>query len=95
MMKTAQSVWSNARYEATKRLADSYRLKYLDFNKNYDINGLDLSIHSRDGGGHLNTAGAKVTTEFLGRYINDNYSIVKKNHYDKASWDNCVKDFYG
>lgn len=95
MMKTAQSVWSNARYEATKRLADSYGLKYLDFNTNYDINGLDLSIHSRDGGGHLNTAGAKVTTEFLGRYINDNYSIVKKDNYDKASWDSCVKDFYG
>ena len=95
LVKAASRVWSNDRYNATKKIADKYNLKYLDFNTNYAETGLDLRIHTRDGGKHLNTNGAKLTTEFLGQYINDNYSIDKKNNYDKTNWDLCVKDFYG
>lgn len=95
LVKSASRVWSNDRFDATQKIADKYNLKYVDFNTNYDTNGIDLKIHTRDGGKHLNTQGAKVTTEYLGRFIDSNYSITKKNNYDKNSWDLCVKDFYG
>ena len=95
LVKTASRVWSNDRYDATQKIADQYNLKYTDFNTNYDSSGIDLKIHTRDGGKHLNTDGARITTEFIGNFIDNNYSLTKKNNYDQTSWDLCVKDFYG
>ena len=48
---------------------------YVDFNAHEEAIGLDFTVDTPDGGGHLNVTGAEKFTKYLGEYIAKNYEI--------------------
>lgn len=67
MTVPSANTWNLSKSNAVQKLADRYGLMYYDYNLTYPA-GFDWSLHSKDGGNHLNYAGAlKVTSDFGGK----------------------------
>lgn len=62
------SSWSNQKSEIVQELADKYNLKFYDYNKQPPA-GFDWSLHSKDGGNHLNYDGAIILTADFGENL--------------------------
>lgn len=59
------SNYSMEKHNGLKQLAEARNISYIDMNMKADRIGIDWSKDSRDGGDHLNDAGAWKTTEYL------------------------------
>ncbi len=57
-------------------IADGYGVPYVDFDTYAEEMGLDYTVDTGDGGGHLNVTGAEKFTTFLGGYLKENYTIT-------------------
>lgn len=68
------SSWDYTKHNAVQKIADQYKLPFMDLNINRDAYGLDMKTDFRDNGNHLNNSGAVKATEYIGSYIKDNYS---------------------
>lgn len=90
------SSWNYAKHNAVKELAKQYDVEFLDMNIPTDDFSVDLKTDFRDNGNHMNTYGAAKSTEYLGKYIKENYShIIMDRRGDKKyeSWNDVV-DYY-
>ena len=83
--------WNYERHNAAQALADSYGVEFIDLNLCVEEMGLDMDVSFRDKGNHLNYAGACTVTEYLGKYISENYNLENKS--DDEYWQNSVKLF--
>lgn len=54
------------------QIAEEYGINYINF---LDMDIVDYSTDCYDEGSHLNPSGARKVTDYLGRYIMDNYEI--------------------
>ncbi|MCH5321187.1 MAG: hypothetical protein J1E36_05450 [Eubacterium sp.] len=82
------NTWSYARHNAVKEYADNNNIPYFDFNalEDYEIN---YDKDFRDNGNHMNYYGAKKITNYIGNYINENYSDIiedKRENADYSYW---------
>lgn len=77
--------WNYARYNAIKEIADEVGVDFLDLNLMYEEIGINQRNCYRDGGSHLNYDAAKKVTEFLGKYIKENYPELQ-DHRDDAEY---------
>ncbi len=72
-------------------IANAYNVNYLDYTQLDVINGkTDYS----DSASHLNVAGQNKVSEYLGKYIIQNYNV--ECHFNDKSyenWKNCYKDY--
>jgi len=60
---------------------------YIDMNKMYDELGLDFSTDMAENI-HVNFSGSKKLTEYLGKYIDDNYNLEDHRGDERySSWD--------
>ena len=69
------------------QIAAEYGVNYLNF---FDLDVVNYSIDFADSAGHLNTAGARKVTEFLGDYIAAHYDIP--DHRGEAAYQNWERD---
>ena len=74
-----------ARYAG--EIAAEYGVDYLNF---FDLDVANYHTDFADSAGHLNTAGARKITEYLGDYIVDRYGIP--NHRGEAVYKNWDRD---
>lgn len=80
------TVLHNANYGYV--LADKYGVPYL--NLMYESDLIDYRIDCSDANSHLNPAGSKKVTSFLGRYIVENYEIP--NHRTEVMYQDWIED---
>ena len=67
--------WSYEKHNAIQDYADENGLKFIDFNINRDSFGIDWNTDTRDGGWHMNHSGAVKVTEYLGKFLDENYHL--------------------
>ena len=89
------SSWTYARHNAVQNLSDELRVELLDLNLLYDEVGIDMRNCFRDGGNHLNYFAASAATDYVGKYIGENYGIESRRDDAELAeyWDNYVVQF--
>ena len=89
------SSWTYARHNAVQNLSDELGVEFLDLNLLYDEVGIDMRNCFRDGGNHLNYFGAGAVTDYVGKYIGENYGIESRRDDAELAeyWDNEVVQF--
>ena len=79
------STWTLARHNRVQKLANEINAPFLDMEYNKSPILIDWQHDTGDSGRHLNLLGAEKTTEYLGRYLVDNYDHMSKHNltYDQ------------
>ncbi|MCR4615747.1 MAG: SGNH/GDSL hydrolase family protein [Clostridiales bacterium] len=86
--------WNYARHLAVERYAEERGVPFLDLNLCYREMGLDMQTCFRDKGNHLNYSGTVAATAFLGKYIQENYSLpVHSGDNAYQHWDEDLGKF--
>ncbi len=63
------------KHNAIMEYAKDNSLTYIDMNLMLDELGIDWSLDSLDKGDHLNLSGAYKVSDYIGKYLRDNYNI--------------------
>lgn len=86
--------WSKLKNNHVENIANKYGISFLDFNDKKLASLFDVHNDILDKGGHLNSYGAVKLTNFMGKYINNNYGkILNKNiSIDKTLWNNSINN---
>ena len=88
------SSWNYERHNAVSRYAKEQGIPYLDLNLCYKEMGISVKTCFRDNGNHLNYQGAKASTEYIGKYIAENYSLDNLSNNTKyEGWNDSLKKF--
>ncbi len=87
----SQSSWNYKKHNAVKDYADKNNITFLDLNIDRERFEFDWKTDTRDKGNHLNSRGARKTTLFIGKYLNENYKLV--DHRQDAKYEQWNKDF--
>ncbi len=82
--------WTYARHNSVKKWANQSQVGYLDLNLQNNL-GIDWDTDTKDGGDHVNYAGAKKVTRFIGAYLSETYGLPDlREEQDYADWkENC------
>lgn len=68
----------------------SYGYSYVNLNNHYEETGIDYAMDFYDGGSHTNASGAEKCTDFLEKYLIENYDFEDKRGNEKyVAWDNA------
>lgn len=82
------SSWNYARHNSVNLIAQEYGISFLDMNIENTVIGFDWTVDSKDGGDHLNTAGAEKVSEALADYISAGYSPAdRRSDLAYSQWD--------
>lgn len=85
--------WNYAKHNAVKKLSEKYGIEFFDFNVNDEGVGFDAEKDFRDNGNHLNVAGAKKFTDFIGGYLKENYDLPDRKTQSLKTWNDAVRYF--
>ena len=69
------------------QIAAEYGADYINF---FDLDLVNYHVDFADSAGHLNTAGARKITEYIGDYVTKNYGIPDRR--GEAAYDNWERD---
>ncbi len=83
--------WTMSQHNAVKEYSAAHSLSYIDLNLNYQDYGLDWATDTRDRGEHLNCYGARKVSNYIGKFILENYSLP--DHFGNAAYSQWDKDF--
>src|SRR5574344_2663447 len=88
------SAWSHAKYVKMSAWTKENNIDYLDFNMMLDEVGINFKTDTPDGGMHLNISGAIKLSNYLGKYLSENYEL-KDHRYDKnyANWNESLEKY--
>ncbi|MDE6751332.1 MAG: hypothetical protein K2J59_00975 [Eubacterium sp.] len=86
--------WSCEKHNTVHELAEKLGVEYMDMNYMQEEIPIDWSKESRDGGEHLNYAGAEKVTSYFGAYLNSK-NIFTDHRNDKSfeDWNKAYKSF--
>ena len=89
------NTWNKGKSDTVKQLAKKYGLTYYDYNRQLPT-GFDWATDSKDGGNHLNYAGASAVTKDLAKKLTDDLtmnptSLTKKQ---KQQWKKDYEHFH-
>lgn len=70
-----RSDWYPQYDENVGEIAAKYGVNYINFENRIADIGLDFTIHTNDGGGHLNAVGAELFTGYLGSILREEYAL--------------------
>ena len=73
--------------EYAGKIADEYGVDYLNF---FNMDVANYHVDFADSAGHLNTAGARKITDYLGDYITERYDIPDRR--GEAAYENWERD---
>lgn len=83
--------WNCQRHNGIEQLANELGVKYIDLNMGKTKVDIDWNKDTRDNGDHLNYSGAVKTTDFLGKYIKENYNMPdNRNNADYIKWNESL-----
>ena len=88
----------DAKYVRIQNEVEAAGYKFLDMNKYYDEIGIDFATDFSDYGIHTNAVGAKKCTDFLGRYLKENYDLPDHRNTEGAaekSWRKAYENWQG
>ena len=87
--------WSVGYDAQIAAIAKDNGINYVNFEPMYEEIGLDYSVHTYDGGSHLNRKGAECFSKFLGDYLVDNYTITDRRNTQKYDdfWNNKLESY--
>ena len=91
MTVPSANTWNKGKSDTVKQLADKYDLTYYDYNKRLP-QGFDWTTGSKDGGNHLNYAGAAAVTKDLAGKLTDDLSM-KPSKLTKGQKHQWKKDY--
>lgn len=82
-------------FATVRSIVESRGFSFLDMNMYYDEIGIDFSRDYSDYGIHTNAAGARKCTEFIGRYLEDNYDLPdhRGDGTSDPSWDEAYSNW--
>ena len=81
-----------AQYNYIADLIEPYGYTFLNLNDYYEEIGIDFETDFYDYGGHANAFGAEKTTEFLGKYLNEHYTLPdKRGQEGYEDWDKAYE----
>lgn len=95
MTVPSANTWNKGKSDTVKQLADKYDLTYYDYNKRLP-QGFDWTTGSKDGGNHLNYAGAAAVTKDLAGKLTDDLSMnpSKLTKGQKHQWKKDYDHFH-
>ena len=70
-------------------LAEKNKIVYLDLNLVEEI-GINWKTDTKDAGDHLNFAGAKKVTKYIGKYLNEKFQLT--DHRGDAKYQKWYED---
>lgn len=90
----SETTATQKRHDTIEKIANRYKIPFVDFNVNQYDTGFDWMTDSRDGGNHLNYSGATKMTKFLGQYLKNNYDLPdQRNNPDFHNWNDDYDRF--
>lgn len=89
------NTWNKGKSDTVKQLADKYDLTYYDYNTQLP-QGFDWTTGSKDGGNHLNYAGAATVTKDLAAKLTGNLAMKPSNltRDQKHQWKKDYDHFH-
>lgn len=86
--------WNTEKHNGTAQCAEELGIPFLDLNCMTKEIGIDWQKDSYDGGDHLNLSGAEKVTDYLGKYLRDNYHF-RENYSDETlrRWNAGMKKY--
>lgn len=86
--------WNYARHNAIQQIANDNKIDFLDFNLCLDDANFDVTTNFRDAGNHLNYYGAVNCTNYLAKYLKDNYGLIDHRHIKEyKDWNENHKEY--
>ena len=83
------------KYNALKEYAEEADLPYVDLNLRYRDIGIDWRKDSYDRGDHLNIEGARKVTEFMAKYLTDNYQLPDRREDSRwKEWNELAESYF-
>ena len=83
------------KYNALKEYASEHKIPYVDMNMNYREIGIDWKKDSYDRGDHLNIHGARKVTEYIGKYLTENYRLPDRRNDDGwKEWGELADQYF-
>lgn len=85
--------WTYEKHNTVRDWADEKEIAYLDMNLNVEEIQIDWTKDTRDGGDHLNFAGATKLTAYFGAYLKGNYNLTDHREDDVyRSWNEDLEN---
>jgi len=81
--------WNYSRHNGVAELAEKNKIVYLDLNLVEEI-GINWKTDTKDAGDHLNFAGAKKVTKYIGKYLNEKFQLT--DHRGDAKYQKWYED---
>ena len=94
LVKYPTCLWSKQLFSVVNHWASENHVPYLDFNADETLRSevaIDWNVDTLDGGNHLNYSGALKTTDWLGRWLKQNYSFEDRRL--DSSYDSWAQDY--
>lgn len=86
--------WDYYKHNGIAQLADELGVDYVDINILQNEVDIDWSQDTKDEGDHLNCYGAEKHTEFLGRYLKENYSLEDhRGDSNYSPWNTALEKY--
>ncbi len=83
--------WNYKRHNGIEALANELQVQYVDLNLSNEEIAIDWSMDTKDNGDHLNYTGAVKATNYLGKYISENYSMTdNRKNKDYQEWNETL-----
>ena len=89
------NTWNKGKSDTVKQLAKKYDLTYYDYNRPLPA-GFDWATDSKDGGNHLNYAGASAVTKDLAKKLTDDLTMnpTSLTKEQKQQWRKDYEHFH-
>ena len=89
------NTWNKGKSDTVKQLAKKYDLTYYDYNHQLPA-GFDWTTDSKDGGNHLNYAGASAVTKDLAKKLTDDLTMspTSLTKEQKQQWKKDYEHFH-
>ena len=80
--------WSRGKHNAVQNWCNANDVEFIDYNLLTEEIGIDWNADTRDGGEHLNTAGAIKISTHLSNYLREHYQMADHRGEEKYRlWD--------
>lgn len=90
------SSWSYAKHNYIKDIAKKINVPFIDLNVKKEDYAVDFSRDFRDKGNHMNLYGAEKATEYVGKYLAENYNEVlsdRRNDKQYVYWKKVLEQY--